>query len=439
MDAYRTSPTADRSPWRAPRYAAYIAAATTGRVADSMWLGVVLLVLARTHDAGLAGAIVAAATLPTLVSAPLLGAWLDVTAHRRASLAANQVGLIVCLAALLMLVGHAPAAVVLGVAALAGLGQPLVNGGFSSMMPALVPERALPRANACESISYGLADVAGPALAGALAAALGAPAALAGQIVLAAACLALLAVMPPAAPPSHDRPPDLRRALAAGLGLLARTPALRGVTTASLLGSVSFGLLTVALPALAARLTGDASAAGGLYAAIAAGAIGGAALLPRLDGRIAPERLVYAGGAAQGLLLVALGALPVSAGDVVLCVACGVPQGLALAGLFAVRIECTPPGMRAQVFTSAAGMKAGFGAAGAAASGVLVAAHGAGLALAVAGAGLVAASAAGMLAARGPAPRARARHLASSRRCRSTTTAAGSATSASTSSPATPT
>jgi hypothetical protein len=49
------------------------------RVAD--WLGVVLLVLARTHDAGLAGAIVAAATLPTLVSAPLIGAWLDTTAQ----------------------------------------------------------------------------------------------------------------------------------------------------------------------------------------------------------------------------------------------------------------------------------------------------------------------------------------------------------------------
>jgi predicted MFS family arabinose efflux permease len=307
------------------------------------------------------------------------------------------------------------------------------------MMPALVPEAALPRANACESMSYGLADVAGPALAGAVAAAFGASAALGGQIALAALCLVLLVAMPPVAPAAGDRPPDLRRALAGGLGVLARTPALRGVTTASLLGSAAFGLLTVALPALAARQTRDPSAAGGLYAAIAAGAIGGAALLPRLDGRIAPERLVYAGGAAQGLVFVAIGALPASAGDVVLCVACGLPQGLALAALFAVRIEWTPPGMRAQVFTSAAGMKAGFGAAGAAASGVLVAAHGPGLTFAVAGAGLLAATAAGMLAERGPAPRTRARRLASSRPCRSTTTVAGSATSASTSSPATST
>jgi predicted MFS family arabinose efflux permease len=421
MDAYRNN----RSPWRAPRYASYLAAATAGRIADSMWVGIVLLVLARTHDPGLAGAIVAAATLPTLVSAPLIGAWLDVTARRRAALAANEVALIACAGALLLLVGRAPAPVVVLVAVAAGIGQPLVSGGFSSLMPGLVPPPALPRANALESMSYGVADVAGPALAGALAAALGPPAALAGQAALAGLCLALLTVLPATAPPAEDRPAGVRRALAAGARLLLRTPALRGVTTTSLLGAACFGLLTVALPTLAARLTGDASAAGGLYAAIAAGAIAGAAVLPRLDGRVRATTLVQGASAAQGLVFVGLG-LAGSATPVVvaLCVVCGLPQGLALAALFAVRIECTPPALRSQVFTSVAGMKAGFGAAGAAASGVLVAAYGAGATIALVGVGLVAATVLGM---------------ASSRPCRSTTTAARRATSASRSSPATPT
>jgi predicted MFS family arabinose efflux permease len=306
----------------------------------------------------------------------------------------------------------------------AGAGAPLVTGGFSSLMPGLVPEPALPRAYAVESMTYGLADVAGPALAGALAAALGAEAALAGQIALAGLCLALLVALPPTAPPAAERPSGLRAAVAGGVRVLARVPALRGVTTASLLGSVAFGLLTVALPALAARLAGDPSVAGGLYAAIAAGAIGGAMLLPHLHGRVAPERLVYAGGAAQGVVFVAMGVLPVTPLHVVLCVVCGVPQGLALAALFAVRIECTPVALRAQVFTSAAGMKAGFGAAGAAASGVLVASYGFGAALVVTGIGLAAATAVGM--------------LASCRPCRSTSTAARRATSASRSSSATP-
>jgi hypothetical protein len=409
----------------AQRYPAYLAAATAGRIADSMWLGVVLLVLARTHDAGLAGAIVAAATLPTLVSAPLIGAWLDLTAHRRAAIAVNEVLVIGSLAVLLGVVGHAPGGVVLAAAAVAGTGAPLVTGGFTSLMPGLVPESALPRANAFESMTYGLADVAGPALAGALAAAFGAPAALAGQMALAALCLALLGALPSTAPPAAERPSGLRAALSGGVSVLARVPALRGATTASLLGSVAFGLLVVALPALAARLAGDPSAAGGLYAAIAAGAIGGAMLLPRLHGRVAPARLVYAGGAAQGLVFVAMGVLPVTPLHVVLCVLCGIPQGLALAALFAVRVECTPVALRSQVFTSAAGMKAGFGAAGAAASGVLVARYGFGATLAATGIGLIAATGIGM--------------LASSLPCRSTSTAARRATSASRSSSATPT
>jgi hypothetical protein len=148
-------------------------------------------------------------------------------------------------------------------------------------------------------------------------------------------------------------------------------------------------------------------------------------LLPRLHGRVAPARLVYAGGAAQGLVFVAMGVLPVTPLHVVLCVLCGIPQGLALAALFAVRVECTPVALRSQVFTSAAGMKAGFGAAGAAASGVLVARYGFGATLAATGIGLIAATGIGM--------------LASSLPCRSTSTAARRATSASRSSSATPT
>src|SRR3954452_6822586 len=117
MSAY-----SDASPPTAQRYPAYLAAATAGRIADSMWLGIVLLVLARTHDASLAGAIVAAATLPTLVSAPLIGAWLDLTAPRRAAIAVNEVLVIGSLAVLLAVIGHAPGVVVLLVAAVAGAG-----------------------------------------------------------------------------------------------------------------------------------------------------------------------------------------------------------------------------------------------------------------------------------------------------------------------------
>ena len=61
-----------------------MSAATLARVSDEMFsVGVVLLVLDRTGSAGLAGATVAAITLPSLMTGPLLGAWLDLTGRRR--------------------------------------------------------------------------------------------------------------------------------------------------------------------------------------------------------------------------------------------------------------------------------------------------------------------------------------------------------------------
>src|SRR5258705_11154365 len=63
---------------REPGYPLFWATATVTRLADDMFsVGVVLLVLERTGSAGLAGATVAAVTLPSIVSGPLLGAWLD--------------------------------------------------------------------------------------------------------------------------------------------------------------------------------------------------------------------------------------------------------------------------------------------------------------------------------------------------------------------------
>ena len=51
----------------------------------------VLLVLDRTGRPGLAGAVVAATTLPAVVTGPVLGAWLDRTSRRRVALGTNQV------------------------------------------------------------------------------------------------------------------------------------------------------------------------------------------------------------------------------------------------------------------------------------------------------------------------------------------------------------
>ena len=77
-----------------------------------------------------------AATLPSLVTAPLIGAWLDSHPRRRVAIAVHLVVLAGGLGALLAGLPAIPCAFV------AGLLTPLVTGGFSSMVPALGPGRA---------------------------------------------------------------------------------------------------------------------------------------------------------------------------------------------------------------------------------------------------------------------------------------------------------
>ena len=71
-------------------------------------VGVVLLVLERTGSAELAGATVAAITLPSLLTGPLLGAWLDLTGRRRVLMIVDQVVIASVLVALVALIGHGP-------------------------------------------------------------------------------------------------------------------------------------------------------------------------------------------------------------------------------------------------------------------------------------------------------------------------------------------
>ena len=112
-----------------PGYLRFVSAATLARVSDEMFsVGVVLLVLDRTGSATLAGATVAAITFPSLVSGPLLGAWLDLTGRRRTLMVIDQLVITCVLVALVLLVGHAPHWVLPLVVIPAGITYPLSFG-----------------------------------------------------------------------------------------------------------------------------------------------------------------------------------------------------------------------------------------------------------------------------------------------------------------------
>jgi predicted MFS family arabinose efflux permease len=387
-----------------PGYPAFYLAATLARLASEMFtVAVVLLVLARTGRPALAGAVVAASTLPSVVSGPLLGAWLDRTGRRRTALASNQVLLAASLLAILAAAGRAPGWALLLLAAAAGVTAPMATGGFTSMVPALVPERLLARANALEAASFNSAAIAGPALAGAVAAAVG-PAAAVG-LEAALAVLALLAItrLPAVARVAAHAASSLADTIRQGLRHLARTPPLRGVTVATAVAMGGLGLLTLALPFLAERLGAGQAGAGYLWAALEAGGMAGALAAARWQGAWQPQRVVLAGLALQGLVMASwplAGSFPVA---LLLVALAGLVEGPAFAALFATRQRYTPPGLRGQIFTTGASLKVGAFAVGSALAGPAVTLGGVGGALLLVAASQLLGAALGLAAGAGQA------------------------------------
>jgi predicted MFS family arabinose efflux permease len=370
-----------------PGYLKFLSAATLARVSDEMFsVGVVLLVLERTDSAGLAGAAVAAITLPSLISGPLLGAWLDLTGRRRTLMVIDQLVIACVLVALVVLVGHAHAWVIPLVVLPAGVTYPLSFGGFTSMIPALVPGELLPPANAVETTSFNAALVIGPALAGTLSAVVGPEAPLLVEAGLALAALALIVRIPGLdSPPERADERTLWSVAADGLRQILLVPQLRGVTAAAAIGLGGLGLLTVAFPLFAVDHLGvERSAAGYMWAAFAVGSTLGALSLVRIQRRFPPERIVLTGYAVFGLLMLSwplAGSLPVFLALVSLA---ALVDGPALAAQFATRQRYVPPSLYGQVFTTAVGLKVGSFALGAALAGAVVTGLGSAEALVVA-------------------------------------------------------
>jgi predicted MFS family arabinose efflux permease len=337
---------------------------------------VVLLVLDRTGSSALAGALVAALTLPSLVTGPLLGAWLDATRHRRSAFVANQVLLPVVLVGLLVAAGHAPSWVVVVLGALAGVTSPVLTGGFTGLIGPLVPSALLPRAYGAESTSYNVAGVAGPALAGVLAGAVSSEAAVVTAAALSAVALLAVLRVPMPMPVGAARD-GLLRSVWSGLRHLARTPALRSVTAATTLSFAGMGAFPVLFPALAQRVGSSEAASGALFSAFAVGALLGSLVMAARASKTGPLRLAMLGIAGMGLVFWALTwahSMPVA---LALVLVGGAFEGPVLTSTLTVRELHSPASMRTQVVMTAASLKFAGYAAGSALAGHVIAARGA--------------------------------------------------------------
>ncbi|MEU4746219.1 MFS transporter, partial [Actinosynnema sp. NPDC023658] len=177
----------------------YLWAAGLARLAnEAVAVAMVLLALSRTGSTVLSGVVIAANTVPSILSGPLLGAWLDRARRPVAALAVNQ--FVLCAMAVAMVFASAPWLV--AAAFVAGITLPMTSGGFTSLVPRLATD--LPRSTSHDALLFNAAAIGGPALAGVLSTAASPAVAVAAVAVLSlAGGLATTTLRVPPHPPGE--------------------------------------------------------------------------------------------------------------------------------------------------------------------------------------------------------------------------------------------
>jgi MFS family permease len=303
-------------------------------------VAIVLFALQRFHSPSDAGLSVLLLILPGLLVSPIAGALLDRFGRKRLmllDLAVAASGLLVIAA--LAQTGHLGLGVLLLVLGVVSLTSTFSNAGSRSLFPLLVPEGLWDRANAADTIGYGVASIAGPALAGLLFVRLGGPATLAfvslGYLL---AGSALLRAREPRIAPTTSRG-VLSDALN-GLRYVLRNRALRWIAISVSLDNAGWGIMTVAIPLLVFRLHGDAAVVGGLFALQGLVGVPAALLAGRLH-TVGKERQIMALAFGMGGAAVLVMAIPALIALTAASALHGLADGPANVAMFSLRQRST--------------------------------------------------------------------------------------------------
>src|SRR5450755_1511435 len=297
------------------RLRTYLAGATTARIADEMSTPALLLLgLAVTGSAQSASLLYAGLTVAAAAGGPVLGALLDRSGRPGRLLACTLAGYAVGLAVIAASLGRVPLAAAVALAVLAGFLAPSLTGGWTSRLPDVLPPDRLPRGYSLDAATFSAAALAGPALAGLVAAAAGprwAITAVTVLLLLATPAAWRLprspvrhpAVSVPAAPAAPADSLDGRDAgsldgrdagsrptlladLRAGFAAIIRTRPLLRITLCSVVAYLGVPMLVVACPLLGQRHLGSADRGALLLSVLAAASLVTTAAMSRWPPRL---------------------------------------------------------------------------------------------------------------------------------------------------------
>jgi len=248
-------------------------------VGDQLFpVAVAALVVGRGGSAGDLGFILAARFAALVLFALLGGAWSDRLPRVRVLQAADVLRLVAVSGLAVVAVAGEPGVAVLAMLVfVVGAGEAFSRPAYGALLPAVLPDAALPAANAMSGVSLHVASIAGPGVAGALLLVVSPSVVFALDAVTFAISFAtLLRVAEPAAVRVARR--RLRREVAEGFGAVRARPWLGAVLAMTAVQMVVVvAPVTVLLPVVlrddVLADPADASAAYGLVLAL--GAVGG--------------------------------------------------------------------------------------------------------------------------------------------------------------------
>ena len=238
----------------------------------------------------------AAATLPVFLLSLPAGALADIV-DRRKMMIAIQIGLAVVTVGLAVttMVGAMTPAILVGFTLLSGVGVALSGPVWQSIVPELVPRSVLKPAVALNSLGVNISRAIGPAVGGAII--LGAGVAAAYWLDLATYAVTLAALIWwRRAPTVQSRPEHLGGAVQAGVRYALASAPLRRVLLRAVLFFTPASCYWALLPLISRNeIGGGAGVYGILLAAVGAGAVAGALIMPRLRHALSDERLSLLG------------------------------------------------------------------------------------------------------------------------------------------------
>lgn len=353
-----------------PALLRYLATALIARTAtESSASGILLASFAVLGTATTGSYLVAGLIAAAAFGGPVVGALLDRARNLHRGFVIAMMTLACGLACIALLLDRAPTALLIVVAAVAGLGYPGAIAAWTAQLPRIVAPEGLPRAYAADAGTYSTAAVIGaPAAAASLAIAPIAPL-LVPVSLLVLASFAVFSVPLKAGAPRER--PSLLADLRLGLSLIVgRALLLRSVLVSSLSLAGQLALV-ISAPIIARDLTGNTSFTGVIVGAFAVGGVLTSLLATRFPIRH-PDRMMLWCALGAGLMLAAYRFAPNAPIAVATAFAMGLTDGPMVASTFQVRARESTPEVRTQVFTTAASTKMVFAAIASAIYGTLL-------------------------------------------------------------------